>query len=269
MASVGRPDGTAARVAGRGEVADGTRPAAPSRAASPAYGQVVVDRARLEAALHGQPGEQGLDQHGQLLGLGHRLGADGRGPSGQPAGRVPPGLGVAAADHLGHLGVAGRPSHSSCSRRDHRPGRLGGGAGHVVPHRGQLAERGLGHRHLGQQHGQHRVLPRVEQRQQQALLAAEVGVDRSRGPAGGLGHRVHRHRVDALLGEELGGGGQQAVPRLGLPFLLGLRHVPPTVAAPDRPSVRVTVLISEALCNRSGGPGRPAGGRPAAAAPGT
>ena len=129
-------------------------------------------------------------------------------------------------------------SHSSCSRSDQLTGPSSTVPATLSHTAASWPSGRVGHRHLGQQHGQDRVLPRVEQRQQQALLAAEVGVDRTRGPAGGLGHGVDRHRIDALFGEELGGGGQQARPCLGLALLLGLRHVPPDHRAARRSGAR-------------------------------
>ena len=157
-----------------------------------------------------------------------RPGAHGGRPAVELACAVAEGLGVAHPQDVGHLRVAGGPEPQLLF--EDRPARraLGvGGVRHVGPHGGQLAGGGVTDRHLGEQHGQDGVLPRVEQGEQEALLRAEVGVDGPRRAPGGLGYGVHRHGVDALVGEEVGRGGQQ--PRPGLRFALLLRpgHVPP------------------------------------------
>ena len=159
--------------------------------------------------------------------VGDRLCVHGRRPAVELSGAEPACLGIPLPDHLGHLGVTGRPQPELVLEEG--PGSRGpvAGGGDVLPYGGELTERSIVHGHLGQQHGQGRVLPRVQQGQQQPLLVPEVGVHGSRGSSGGLGHRIHGHRVDALLGEEIGGRGQQPGPGLGLALLLGLRHVPP------------------------------------------
>ena len=210
------------------------------------------------------PVSRALTSTASSSGVGGRLGADRGRPAVQLAGAEAAGLGVPGPDHVGHLGVAGGPQPELVLEERPPAGLASGVAGHVVPHRGQLARGRVGDRHLGQQHGAHRVLPRVEEGQQQALLAAEVGVDRTGGPAGGLGHRVHRHRVDALVGEEVGGRGEQARSGLGLAFLLGLGHVPPVHGGAAAGPLAATVHISEALCKRwTAGVGRPASSRTA------
>ena len=99
-------------------------------------------------------------------------------------------------------------SHSSCSRE--RPGPwCRSGWCPRSPTRRPTGPASGRKRHLGEEHRHDRLLPGVEDGQQQALLAPEVGVDGARGATGGLGHRVDGDPVDALLGEEVGGGREQ------------------------------------------------------------
>ena len=93
--------------------------------------------------------------------------------------------------------------------------------GDVAPEGGQLlVERGRGGE-LGADHRGDVVDPALEQREEQALLAAEVVVDRAGGAVGGLGDGVDRRAVDAPLGEQLGGGVEQRAAGLRPPFPLG------------------------------------------------
>ena len=71
---------------------------------------------------------------------------------------------------------------------------------------------------LGGDDGDEGLLPDVEEGQEHALLGAEVVVDGTRGAAGGLGHDVDRDGVDAVVGEELGGGREEALAGVGLAF---------------------------------------------------
>ncbi len=131
---------------------------------------------RVEPPLHGQPGEQGLDQHGQLLGVGRGIGPRPRRSSRRAGGRCSAGprrCGTRSTSATS--GSRAARSHSSCSSSDQRAGLGVGGVGHVGPHRGQLAGGRVGHRHLGQQHGEHRVLPGVEEGEQEPLLASRSG----------------------------------------------------------------------------------------------
>ena len=79
---------------------------------------------------------------------------------------------------------------------------------------------------LGGDDGDEGLLPVVEQGQEQALLGAEVVVDRTRGPAGGLGHGVDRDGVDAVVGEQGGGGVEEPRAGVGLALLLCLAMSP-------------------------------------------
>jgi hypothetical protein len=71
----------------------------------------------------------------------------------------------------------------------------------VVPHGSQLPEGGVGHGDFGEQNREDRLLPRVEHSQEETLLAAEVGVDGTRGSARRLGDGVYRYPVDPAVGE--------------------------------------------------------------------
>ena len=201
----------------------------PSRAASPRTAVSVADRPGLEALLHVQADEQGLDQYGRLV----RPGPPGPrptcdGPAAQLPGTEAPGLGVRAPGGPRPPRDPGRPAATARARGGGsapRPRRRRPPA--AFSHTAANWRRAVGHGHLGEQHGEHGFLPVVEDGEKQPLLAAEVGVDGARGPLGGVGHRVDRHGVDPLLGEEVGGGGQQAALVLGLPFLLGLGHRSP------------------------------------------
>jgi hypothetical protein len=73
------------------------------------HGQVVVDGPGLEAPLHGQSGQQRLDQHGQVVGFGHRARVHRGRPAGQAAGRVLAGFGIPLSDHPGDLVVTCGP----------------------------------------------------------------------------------------------------------------------------------------------------------------
>ena len=68
------------------------------------------------------------------------------------------------------------------------------------------------------------VEPLLDQREQQAVLAAEVAVERAGRAVGGVGHGFGRHGVEPLAGEQVGGGGDQPCPGLGLALLLRLRR---------------------------------------------
>ena len=69
--------------------------------------------------------------------------------------------------------------------------------------------------------------PLVEQRQEQALFRAEVGVDRSRRASGRVSHGIDGHGVDTPLGEQARGRVQKAGPGVGLALFLGSRHRAP------------------------------------------
>lgn len=87
-----------------------------------------------------------------------------------------------------------------------------------------LAELG-GQLQLGQDHRHHRMLPFVEQGQQQTLLRTEVVVHRSRGAVSRFRHRVHRDGVHSLFSEQLGSGLEQLLAGLGLALPLSGGHL--------------------------------------------
>ena len=66
--------------------------------------------------------------------------------------------------------------------------------------------------------------PELEQGDEQALLPAEVVVERAGRPVGGVGDRFGRGGVVPLQREQVGGGREQLRPGLGAPFLLGAGH---------------------------------------------
>ena len=122
-------------------------------------------------------------------------------------------------------------SQSSCSSTGHRAA-CGSEVSDTLDHTAASWPAGeSAHRHLGQEHGEDGVLPGVEEGEEQALFRPEVGVDGSRGASGGLGHCVHRDGIDALVGEELGRGGQQPGPGLRLALVLVSSTCPPTSSA--------------------------------------
>ncbi len=222
VGAVGVASGAVGR-GGRGGRVDGVRQA--EQCGEPPQREVVGHRGGIESLLHGETGQQGLDQDRQLVGRGARYGPHGRRPPVDARRAVAEGLGVPHPDHVGDLGVADRSQPQFLL--EHGPaGRLPvRGVGHVGPDGAELAGGGIGHRHLGEEHGQDRVLPGVEEGEQEALLGTEVGVDGAGGPACSFGHGVDGHGVDALVGEELGGCGEQASPGLRLPFPLRPGHL--------------------------------------------
>jgi len=81
----------------------------PQERAQPPDREIVADRVGLESPLHGQAGQQGTDQHGQLIGSGGGTGSDRRCPAGELTGTEPSGICVSCPDDLRHLVVAGGP----------------------------------------------------------------------------------------------------------------------------------------------------------------
>ena len=90
--------------------AGGRRPVgSPTRAHRPPHDQILADHIRVQPVLHGQAGQKGRDQHGQLLGVGSRAGAR-PGHSTIPIGRAElAGRGIPLAHHVGDLAVARAP----------------------------------------------------------------------------------------------------------------------------------------------------------------
>ena len=128
---------------------------------------------------------------------------------------------------LGHLGVARGAQPQLALEQQEAAGlvarvrhHVGGDGPQAVLDGGCQFEFGGDDRHQG-------MGPLVEQRQEQALLRAEVGVDRTRGAPGRVGHGVDGHGVDAPLGEQAGGRVEKAGPGVGLSLLLGSWHRAP------------------------------------------
>ena len=91
---------------------------------------------------------------------------------------------------------------------------------HVAPQHGEALVEGGGGGQLGADDDAELLDPGVEQREQHAVLAAEVVVDRAGGPIGPLGDGVDRGAVDAALGEQLCCGEQQPAAGVGPPLPL-------------------------------------------------
>ena len=70
-----------------------------------------------------------------------------------------------------------------------------------------------------------RLLPLLEEREQQPLLVAEVAVERPGGAVGGVGDRFGGHGVEALAGEQVGRGREQAGTGVGFALLLRACHL--------------------------------------------
>src|SRR5262245_42827449 len=85
----------------------------------------------------------------------------------------------------------------------------------------------------------------LEHRQEEVLLALEVGVHRALREAGVLRHLVHRGALDAALRRDLGGRAHEAGPGVGLPLLArqptGLHQA---AAARPRSCARAVATIS-------------------------
>ena len=96
--------------------------------------------------------------------------------------------------------------------------------GEVPPQRGQaLVERGGG-LDVGEHGLGHQVERLVEQLDEEAVLAAELAVERPRRALGPLGDGVDRGPLDPLLGDDRRGRGEQAGPGLDAAGLAGPGH---------------------------------------------
>ena len=177
--------------------------------------------------LHGQSVQEGLDQDGQLVGRSNRVRAHLVCPPGKLSLAAGLCLPVPSLEHRSHIRVAGRPQPQLVLQEHPASDTLVIALADVAPHRPQLRDRLVGHRHLGEQDGKEGLLPPIEERQQKALLGTKMGVDGARGPPGCRGHGVDRDAIDAVLGEQVSRRGQQPCPGLGLALVLGQCHWSP------------------------------------------
>ena len=147
-------------------VSAGLRPvvsvASPRRAASPVTAVWSLTEPGSTLCCIASPVQEGLDQDGQLVGIG----ATGSSPPSlahQESSRSLRGvLPVARSEHRSHIRVAGRTQPQLVLQEHPAPHPLVGALADVVPHRSHWADRLVGHRHLGEQDGQKRLLPPIE-----------------------------------------------------------------------------------------------------------
>ena len=131
----------------------------------------------------------------------------------------------------GHLGIA-RGTKPQLAFEQQEPAGLVAGVGHHIDRHGAQPVLDRGRQlELGGDDSDERVRPFVEQRQEESLLRPEMRVDGSRSSSRFVADGVHRHGVDAALGEQRGGGVEETGASLGLALLLGPCH--PVSSDPD------------------------------------
>ena len=149
------------------------------------------------------------------------------GPGDEAVGELAADGGVALGEGRAHLGVAGAVQPQLELEQQPHLAHLVMATGDADPCRtDHLVEVGgvvdLGHDPRGGL-----LLPLLEQGQQQALLVAEVAVQRAGRAVGGVGDGFGGDGVEALAGEEVGRGREQAGTGVGLALLLGAGHCGP------------------------------------------
>ena len=101
---------------------------------------------------------------------------------------------------------------------------VGGGIGKVPPQRGQLVVAARAGLEVGGDHAGRGVLPRVEEGDQEPLLAAELAVEGAGRQVGRLGHGVDGGAGDAPLGHHVARRLEELLTGLGPALLLRPGH---------------------------------------------
>lgn len=189
-------------------------------------GKVSSHRAGFNPPLHIQSREERLDKGGKFLWSADRLSPRPRSPSLEFVGTAAPGIAVPTANGIANFGIPNCPEPQLVF--EERPPERSGISTitHVLPHSRQLFEWRIHERNFGEEDGEERLFPSVENCHEQTLFTAEVGVDGPAGATCSLGHRVHRYPVYTPFSKEFCPGIQQPRPGFGLALVLVLSHLP-------------------------------------------
>ncbi len=185
-------------------------------AAQSRRGRVEVDGFGIDAVVGLQADDEGPEDGGQGVGVVDGLDDAGGHPGGETASHAGVGFGPPDPQSGGHIGIAGGAQGELPFEEEQAAGLLRGIDDQVGGYGPESLRQTGGQLELGGDDGDEGLLPLVEEGQEESLFGAEVVVDGARGAAGGLGHQVDRDGVDAVVGEELGGGREQALPGVGL-----------------------------------------------------